>query len=204
MSCKGDLRPFQRPVIRPYPSPDEAGYLRKLPEVIESNAVANPNHVFCLQAKQNPDRPFPSLISVTNSQLRDAISRCAGWIQFSVLPQLPNVADGSVNKGVPIALLMESDIGLSLPQMSFLGLDVPALLLSPRISTSIRSLLRRTSATAVIAPIRLEATAREAAQDTIPIHLPLSFESLLSSQDLNHRIPSAIHTTILTSPIAVC
>ncbi|KAL4940296.1 hypothetical protein BDV06DRAFT_230437 [Aspergillus oleicola] len=182
MAQKTELRPFQSPVIKLYPEPGETGYLQTLPEVIEFNAQANPDHVFCLQAKKSPDSAIPSLVSVTNHQLKEAISRCATWLQTNVRPQLPTVVDGSVHKGAPVALLMESDIGLLLYEMALIGMGVPVLLLSARLSaTAIQSLLQRTSASAILASSRLEATAREAAQD-LPVYSPLAFEVLLSSQ----------------------
>ncbi|KAL4994640.1 hypothetical protein BDV10DRAFT_188841 [Aspergillus recurvatus] len=178
-------RPFQRPVIRLYPATGERGLIRTLPEVIEFNAQANPDHVFCLQAKKRPDSPVLSLASVTNRQLKQAISQCAGWLKNHLQLQLPAVIDGSVKKGAPVALLMESDIGLLIHEMALIGLGVPVLLLSARLSaTAVQSLLQRTSAAAIIVSGRLEATAREAAE-ALPagVHSPLPFEALLSTNE---------------------
>ncbi|KAL4783812.1 hypothetical protein BJX76DRAFT_357597 [Aspergillus varians] len=178
------LESFQRPAIRLYPEPGETEHIRTLIEVIEFNAQANPDHLFCLQAKKNPGSPVPWLVSVSNHQLKTAISRCATWLRANLQLQLPTVAeDGSVTKGAPVALLMESDIGLLLYEMALIGLGVPVLLLSARLSaTAIQSLLQRTSASAIIASRRLESTAREAAQ-ALPVYSPLGFETLLASQE---------------------
>ncbi|KAL5051268.1 hypothetical protein BDW71DRAFT_51303 [Aspergillus fruticulosus] len=185
MARNQQLRPFQRPVIRLYPATDERGLIRTLPEVIEFNAQANPDHVFCLQAKKRPGGSVLSLVSVTNRQLKQAISQCAGWLKNHLQLQLPTVVDGSVKKGAPVALLMESDIGLLIHEMALIGLGVPVLLLSARLSaTAIHSLLQRTSAAAIIVSERLEATATEAAQ-ALPagVHSPLPFEPLLSTNE---------------------
>ncbi|KAL4973660.1 hypothetical protein BDW66DRAFT_153612 [Aspergillus desertorum] len=182
MAQTQQLRPFQRPVIRLYPATDETGLIRTVPEVIEFNAQANPDHVFCLQAKKSPDNSVLSLVSVTNRQLKQAISQCTSWLKSHLQLQLPANINGSVKKGAPVALLMESDIGLLIYEMALIALGVPVLLLSARLSASaIHSLLQRTSAAAIIVSGRLEAAAREAAQ-ALPatIHSPLPFEAFLS------------------------
>ncbi|KAL2793016.1 hypothetical protein BJX66DRAFT_339232 [Aspergillus keveii] len=181
MAPKFQLRPFRRPDIKLYPAAHEAGYIRTLPEVVEFNARENPDHVFCLQTKKSPDGLVPTLIPVTNVQLRDAIAQCATWLQSSIQVQLPTASeDGSVRKGGPVALLLDSDAGLWIHEMALLGLGVPVLLISARLSaTAVRSLLERTCACAILASRRLEATAREAAHG-IPVYSPLPLETLLS------------------------
>jgi acyl-coenzyme A synthetase/AMP-(fatty) acid ligase/nucleoside-diphosphate-sugar epimerase len=181
MAPNFQLRPFRRPDIKLYPAAHEAGYIRTLPEVIEFNARENLEHVFCLQAKKSPVGLVPTLIPVTNVQLRDAIAQCAAWLQSSIQVQLPAASeDGSIRKGAPVALLLESDVGLWIHEMALLGLGVPVLLISARLSaTAVGSLLERTCACAILASRRLEATAREAALD-IPVHSPLPLETLLS------------------------
>ncbi|KAL2812958.1 hypothetical protein BJX63DRAFT_432247 [Aspergillus granulosus] len=181
MAPKLQLRPYRRPEIKLYPAPSDTGLIRTLPEVVEFNARENPDHVFCLQAKKNPDTSIPTLIPVTNCQLRDAISHCASLLRVHIKLQLPIVSeDGTVKKRAPVALLMESDIGLWIHKMALMGMGVPVLLISARLSaTAVHSLLERTSACAILASQRLEATAREAAQD-VPVHSPVPFESLLS------------------------
>jgi acyl-coenzyme A synthetase/AMP-(fatty) acid ligase/nucleoside-diphosphate-sugar epimerase len=181
MVPNSQLRPFRRPKIKLYPAGHETAYIRTLPEVIEFNAKENPHHAFCLQAKKSPYCSVPTLIPVTNVQLREAISHCAAWLQSSIQLQLPTVSeDGTVRKGAPVALLLESDVGLWIHEMALLSLGVPVLLISARLSaTAVRSLLERTYACAILASRRLEATAREAAHD-IPVHSPLPLETLLS------------------------
>ncbi|KAL3493895.1 hypothetical protein BJX62DRAFT_248702 [Aspergillus germanicus] len=181
MAPNSQLRPFRRPEIKLYPAAHEAGYIRTLPEVVEFNAKENPNHVFCLQVNKSPDGSVPTLIPVTNVQLRNVIAQCAAWLQSCIQLQLPTVSEaGTVTKGAPVALLLESDVGLWIHEMALLGLGVPVLLISARLSaTAVRSLLERTSACAILASRRLESTAREAAHD-IPVYSPLALETLLS------------------------
>ncbi|KAL2813646.1 hypothetical protein BDW59DRAFT_167454 [Aspergillus cavernicola] len=187
MAHRQQLRPFQRPVIKLYPTADETGYIRTLPEVIEFNAQTNPHHVFCIQAKKKPDVQVPSLIAVSNFRLKQAISRCAEWLRRNLSLELPTIAeDGAVSKGAPVALLMESDLGLWLHEMALIGLGVPVLLISARLSaTAVHSLLQHTSASAIIASRRLEGTAQKAAQ-SLPVYSPNSVETFLSA---DHGLP---------------
>ncbi|KAI9375907.1 hypothetical protein BJX61DRAFT_548427 [Aspergillus egyptiacus] len=183
MALKAPLSPFQRAVIKLYPSSQETGSIRTLPELIEFSADANPDHIFCLQAKRNPDSQWPSLVPVSNLQLKQAISRCAGWLRSHITLELPTVGhDGLVRKGRPVALFMESDLGLWIYEMALMGLGVPVLMLSTRLSaTAVRSLLEHTSASAIIASQRLESTALEASH-SLPVVMPLLFETFLSPE----------------------
>ncbi|KAL3444530.1 hypothetical protein BJX65DRAFT_319885 [Aspergillus insuetus] len=194
MAPNSQVRPFRRPEIKLYPAAHETGYIRTLPEVVEFNAKENPDHVFCLQAKKSSGSSVPTLIPVTNVQLRDAIAQCASWLQCSIQIQLPTVSgDGTVTKGAPIALLLESDVGLWIHQMALLGLGVPVLLISARLSaTAVASLLERTAACAILASRRLKSTARKAAND-IPVHLPLPLEALLSQPPQPNTTPTICH-----------
>ncbi|KIA75341.1 NRPS-like enzyme [Aspergillus ustus] len=197
MAPKHQLRPFKRPEIKLYPAAHETGYIRTLPEVVELNARENPDHLFCLQAKKSLDSSIPTLIPVTNAQLRDAVARCAKWLRASLELQLLTVSeDGSIKKGAPVALLMESDVGLWIHEMALMGMGVPVLLISARLSaTAVHSLLERTSACAILASRRLEPTAREAAAQAVPVHSPVSFEILLS-QDPQTDLDPDPDTTI--------
>ncbi|KAL3470340.1 hypothetical protein BJX99DRAFT_267530 [Aspergillus californicus] len=182
MPPKQQLKPFQRPIIKLYPQADEKGYLRTLPEVIQFNAQANPSHLFCIQARKRPDSQVPSLIAVSNVELKYAVHRCASWLSLNLNLELPGEHDGAVRKGAPVALLMESDLGLWLHEVALMGLGVPVLLISARLSaTAVHSLLQHTSASAVIASRRLEATAREAAR-SLPVFSPLPYDAFLSGE----------------------
>lgn len=124
----GDLRPFIKAPINLYPTADdETGYIRSLPELIEFNAKENPNHLFCIQARKQADSSTFSGLPLTNSQLKDAVLRCVSWLKENVEElRLPSVnEDGIIVKGPPIALFMESDVGLLLHQYALMSLGVP-------------------------------------------------------------------------------
>lgn len=73
-------------------------------------------------------RPQTSL-PVSHGQPRDAVLRCQEWIQEEVKEaRLPvRKEDGRTTKCPPIALLVESDIGLIIHLIAWLGLGVPVL-----------------------------------------------------------------------------
>lgn len=170
-------KPFQRPPINLDPGPDENEQLRTLPEVIEFNANNNPSHVFCLQAR---DAGYmSSLTPISNVQLKRAISQCGRFLRSNAELRLPMVVDGKARNGPPIAILMQSGVELFIHQMALIGMGVPVLLLSPRLSTdAIRSLLARTSTVSVIVSPFLWSAAREAAPN-LPLHAAIQLNSLL-------------------------
>ena len=102
--------------------------IRTLPELIEFNAVHNADYLFCLQAGRQQ-----KLLAVTHGQLKEAILCCSDWLVANVKDlKLPKIReDGTIEKGQPVALLMESDVGLWIYLMSLLSLGVPVSALSP-------------------------------------------------------------------------
>ncbi|RAK98995.1 putative NRPS-like enzyme [Aspergillus ibericus CBS 121593] len=158
--------PFRRPPVDLYPVEGaEESSVHSLPEIIEFNAQANPDHLFCIQATKEADGSSGAC-RVSNQQLRDAVANCAKWLQDRVTAlQVPAPAteDGQVQKGPPVALLMDSGLGLFLHQMALIGLGVPVLLLSARLSaTAIHHLLNKTNAVAILAAPRHQGTAAQA------------------------------------------
>lgn len=102
-----------------------------------------------------------SLLPVSHGQLRDAVLRCQEWIQEEVKEaRLPiRKEDGRTTKCPPIALLVESDIGLIIHLIALLGVGVPVLLLSNRLNPeAINQLLRTTGSEAVLISPRLHRT----------------------------------------------
>ena len=105
---------------------DSIDDIRTVPELIEYNAQYNPNHPFCVQATENGATDL-SLLVVTYLQLKQAILRCSAWLVANIVElSLPQKSDGGkVVKGAPVALLMDSDIGLLFHLLSLMGLGVP-------------------------------------------------------------------------------
>ena len=101
-----------------------------MPELIEYNASHNPHYQFCIQAqKQSPDAR-PQLRSVSHLQLKHAIAQCQAWLMNTLVElKLPLAnSDGTVSKSPPVALFLESDVGLLIHLFSLMGLGVPVCL----------------------------------------------------------------------------
>jgi acyl-CoA synthetase (AMP-forming)/AMP-acid ligase II len=111
------LRPFVRAKVDFASLEKKEGYVRSLPELIDFNAIHNPDYMFCIQA-----RPDDSFIEVTCRQFKIAIGRCAQWITESL--ELQGGRNGETTQS-PIALLMESDLGLLIYQFALISLGIP-------------------------------------------------------------------------------
>lgn len=133
---RNEQRPYVRAAINLYPNPDDdTKYIQSLPELIDFNAKANSSHVFCIQAHRqkqtSADSARPASLSsirITNADLKTAILACQTWLIDNVKAlQLPviDVENGTVRKGAPVALLMDSDVGLWIHKMALIGLGVP-------------------------------------------------------------------------------
>lgn len=120
--------PFQTASIQlNLPNPDNRD-IRTLPELIEFNAVHNSDYLFCLQAGRQQ-----RFLPVTHRQLKEAILCCSDWLVANVKEiKLPKVReDGTIERGQPVALLMESDVGLWIYLLSLLSLGIPVSTPSP-------------------------------------------------------------------------
>ena len=123
------------------------------PDLVDFNAQHNGDHVFCYQARKHDSGT--RLIEITHAQLRDAVLRCQAWLRTHVA--------GHMSKSRPVALFMESDVGLWIHMLALLGLGVPPLLLSARLSPhAVQHLLEKTNAGAALASTRMRATVEEA------------------------------------------
>lgn len=96
--------------------------IRTLPELIEFNAVHNGDYLFCLQAGRQQ-----KLQPITHRQLKEAILCCSDWLVANVKElKLPKIQESvTIEKSKPVALLMESDVGLWIYFLSLLSLGVP-------------------------------------------------------------------------------
>lgn len=145
-----------------YSTSVQASSIRTLPELLEYNAKHNPTYLFCQQVRRC--NGSLQLLDVTHGQLRDAVLGCQGWLREIVKElELPYPRENDrVAKGPPVALFMESDVGLWVHLLALMGLGVPVLLLSARLSpTAISHLLATTGARSIVASPRLHDTAQE-------------------------------------------
>jgi long-subunit acyl-CoA synthetase (AMP-forming)/nucleoside-diphosphate-sugar epimerase len=131
--------------------------VRTVPELVDFNAAHNADYVFCYQARKD-DSSNPSLASITHSEFKDAVLSCQQWLKTTITNlQLPVLQEnGVICRSTPVALFMESDIGLFVHIVALLGLGVPALLLSARLSPlAIENLIKTTHSSAILASPRL-------------------------------------------------
>ena len=92
---------------------------QSLVELIDFNSTHNASHTFCLRAK-----PDGSLSPVTYAEFKTAVSRCASWAQ-GVLPTASPGDDKATTGRAPVALLMESDVGLVIHEFGLISIDTP-------------------------------------------------------------------------------
>ena len=103
--------------------------IRCISDLVYFNAVKYPHHVFCLQSwKVSSDSASNFKYTfITYSQLAQAVERCCEWI----LRNVPGASearlglDGSISKSAPIALFMESDVGLFIYMLGLITLNIP-------------------------------------------------------------------------------
>lgn len=125
-------RPYFRPTVPSRESEAANGQdtIASLPHLIQYNAKENPDHIFCVQAevKSNEAHDVTDVSRfdarrITFSQLDRAVDTCATWIHKIVKPSSP--LDTSSSTPRPIALYLESDVGLFIHLAALLTMDVP-------------------------------------------------------------------------------
>ena len=109
--------------ISPFSKEDRDRSIRTIPELVEYNARSNADHVFCVQTEK---RSNDSQI-ITYGQLKQAILHCSRWLVNNVhdLGLATKSENGEVIKGKPVALFMESNVGILIHLLSLLSLGVP-------------------------------------------------------------------------------
>jgi hypothetical protein len=112
------------------PTDQRDNEIRSVPELVEYNARHNPKYIFCVQAgkKVQVGSTGRDLLAVTHMQLKNAILKCSRWVVAHISQlQRPHKdgESGDIVKGPPVALFMESDIGILIHLFSFLGLGIP-------------------------------------------------------------------------------
>lgn len=134
--------------------------IQTLPVLVDFHAKRNSEHLFCLQVERD-DR----VTSVTFKKLQRAILRCQTWLQeqsTDIHPPKVN-ADGHREKCAPIAILMESHVGLAIHILACMGIGIPVLLLSARLGApAVRHLIGETGVKLVLVSPRLQRLAVEA------------------------------------------
>ncbi|KAL8730210.1 MAG: hypothetical protein Q9166_004186 [cf. Caloplaca sp. 2 TL-2023] len=167
MNRQNDQPPFLRASISLFNDSviDDSGQapISCLADLIRHNAVFNPDHLFALQSLQDSGGALVHPTSVTFLRFGRAVEQCCEWILSNLSETQPAEIDrhGFLVKSKPVALFLESDLGLFIYLASLLTLQVPVLLLSTRLSpAAISHLLARTQASFILVSPRTLATAR--------------------------------------------
>lgn len=125
--------PFIRPAFSPWALQTGVGSepeaISSLTDLIRFNAQHNPDHLFCIQAqsahdqvdrKQYGNSAYNSR-SITFRQLEDAVDSCAEWLRNALGSQYHH---GETEIQQPVALYLESDVGLFLYLAALQVLDI--------------------------------------------------------------------------------
>lgn len=182
--------------------PSTSDSIRTIPELIEYNAKVNPDALYCIQALKPQDEQTTKASRVSMRQLRNAIWRCSDNLRGGLIgfDDLSASKEGQTPiKPEPVALLLDSDMGLLVHLFSLLSLGVPAILLSPRLNpASAQHLLTTLKAQAVITSARhvgtlraaFETTSLEYGRGATKIQIARPFEDYLCEEGKDKAIPA--------------
>jgi acyl-CoA synthetase (AMP-forming)/AMP-acid ligase II len=118
---------FVLPVFDAKSAPESDLSIKTVSDLIDFNAENNPDQLFCLQAEKGlNESKNPPFLRITYRSFRDMIIRCQQWIEEHV-PEIhpPALIDGNIIKCRPLALLLDSDIGLLVHLFALMGMGVP-------------------------------------------------------------------------------
>ncbi len=133
--CSPDMAPstfsttnFNPARIKLRPSDEDHNEIRTVPELIDFNAKHNADQIFCVQAtKETQDTPQAKPVAITHIQLKRAILRCSKRLceEIAELKQPYKNDEGRIVKCQPVALFVESDVGLLIHLFALMSLGVP-------------------------------------------------------------------------------
>ena len=139
--------------------PTTGSGIRTLPALVDFQGESNPQYLFFLQVER--DHRF---VPVSYKRFQHAIVRCQAWLQEQAIGLHPPIVDtdGHVKKCAPVAILMESHVGLAIYVLACMGKGIPVMLLSARLSApAVRHLIRETGAKCTLVSPRLQLLASE-------------------------------------------
>lgn len=118
---------FQQAPVDTTAGPKNQGGIKTIPQLIEFNARENPDHPFCLQVeKPNVGDGEPVVLTITNLHFKCSILRTSKWIVQNIREVIlaKRYDNREIKKGPPVALLMNSDVGLLFHLFSLMSLGV--------------------------------------------------------------------------------
>ena len=188
---------FVFPTISLERNPDS--HIRSLPDLVEFHIKNNPQHLFCIQAKKPSSEDDAHLFTpVSYKRLEQAILRCQSWLKNNA-PSIYNssLGDGQISRSCPpVAILMESHVGLAVFILTLMGMGIPVVLLSTRLSPlAIKHLMQVTGTRHVIVSQRLASQISEANsigdqkpehESSLGVHVAASYEEFLDEGNIQH------------------
>lgn len=120
---------FLLPVFYSSSPPPELAPIKTIVDLIEFNAKNNSDSLFCLQAEKalNGSRS-PPFLRITYKMLRDMILGCQQLLLSDLKGEIREPyrdQSGSAMRSRPVAVLVDSDVGLLLHLFGLMGLGVP-------------------------------------------------------------------------------
>ncbi|KAK8137271.1 hypothetical protein PG984_005211 [Apiospora sp. TS-2023a] len=191
----------QEPTIKPFvrakfdltsdqPLKDrDATRVQSLIELIDFNHDHNASHTFCIQAKSDG-----ALSPVTHAEFKAAVSRCATWAH-NIFSNTVASDDNAGAGEAPVALLMESDVGLVIHEFALISNGTPPLVLSPRLPlVAMEGLLKTVSARTIIVSRRfsmgLKSVLDGLASKGISVTVSKPYEEFCQSGLIDSNFPS--------------
>lgn len=134
---------------------DETAAIRCVADLVEFNAIHNPEHVFCIQSRQRLSGKEFEFVCITYHELAGAVERCCEWILSNIPGAHAAVPakTGIARKSKPVALYLESDVGLFIHLVALLALNIP-------VRVHVRSLCIALTAVSRVVLITLHTTQR--------------------------------------------
>lgn len=109
---------FRRPHLNLGYLPDKPEGVNGLVELIEFNAVHNPDSIFCLQTRAKGAAPC----QITFAKLQTAVERCCAWLLAS---ESTKIREGREERPDPVGVLLGSDITIFIYISALLRLGTP-------------------------------------------------------------------------------
>ncbi|RDB14628.1 Non-canonical non-ribosomal peptide synthetase FUB8 [Hypsizygus marmoreus] len=148
---------FIRPHLNLGYGNDQPSGVRSLPELIEFNAIHNPDHIFGVQSRSGEG---VAPCEITFSQLQSGVEYASAWLVSSGCTSGRTKREQVVQ---PVGILLGSDVGIFIYMAALLRIGTPVLLLSARLTpVAIAHLLKQTSPSCVLISSHVMRSSKEA------------------------------------------
>ena len=118
---------FRRPAFSALPpTVSNEKQILSLPDLIRYNGEHNKDHLFCIQTETNQEIGVNSYGAkrITFGDLENAVENCAEWMQ-NIFQPVEKLGIPPLNIKNPVAVYMESDVGLFVHIAALQALNIP-------------------------------------------------------------------------------